>query len=403
MIAQIHNPADGWDAAGNVVAANSEPFDPDEIWGNFTKEELPESLGYALPVGVGHTGDYDGYTVSYREYMSRDHYRKALTCCGPHTADYMVTRLVRMAASLKGGPPVQPEPHDVLGQIDEARQVAVATALGAFTSAVYDAWNASLPNDAGPAAIVEQPAPEVPRFSAATFSWRGGSNAVDNPIARVERYNPNTDEWMPYADQSGEVQTKVKFPQGLQGVLDTYQGNQAWVWTANFEAFDAFPATVIPGGQIADGTYRFVVDGLIREAGANNAYHFESERFHVGPWEGITVTDPQVDGGGDVSFVVPPIVYPRTYGSVFAFVHDDGNAVLCKTCSFRPWASVGAMDTAQVTVFRDGGGVEVVPATLSAGRWVADTNLGPLDTASVEPGDVRDTFGETNGASYPVG
>jgi hypothetical protein len=110
-----------------------------------------------------------------------------------------------------------------------------------------------------------------------------------------------------------------------------------------------------------------------------------------------------VDDAGDASFVVPPIAYPRTYTSVFPYVHDDANPVLCRTCSFRPWASTGTMATAQVTVFRDGGGVEVVPAALSAGRWVADTNLAPGDTASVEPGDLRDSFGETNGISYPLG
>ena len=46
------------------------------------------NCGYALPVGLGHTGDYNGYTVSYREYMARDSYRKALTSYGAHTADY---------------------------------------------------------------------------------------------------------------------------------------------------------------------------------------------------------------------------------------------------------------------------------------------------------------------------
>ena len=40
------------------------------------------------------------------------------------------------------------------------------------------------------------------------------------------------------------------------GVLKTYAGKQSWLWTANFEAFDAFPRTVIPGGQTPAGTYR---------------------------------------------------------------------------------------------------------------------------------------------------
>src|SRR6185436_15662923 len=97
------NDARGWDAPENLVAANSEPADATQIWGNFTKEELPPERGYKLAVGIGHAGDYNGYTVSYREYMNRDSYRKALTSYGPHTADYMVTRLVRMAAALQKG------------------------------------------------------------------------------------------------------------------------------------------------------------------------------------------------------------------------------------------------------------------------------------------------------------
>src|SRR5690606_35426624 len=104
MRAQIHNDARGWDAPANLLRAESEPADITQIHGNFTREEIQELgvPGYKLVVGVGHAGDYNGYTISYREYMNRDHYRKALTAYGPHTADYMVTRLVRMGAALQG-------------------------------------------------------------------------------------------------------------------------------------------------------------------------------------------------------------------------------------------------------------------------------------------------------------
>ena len=89
--------------------------------------------------------------------MNRDHYRKALTAYGPHTADYMVTRLVRMAGLLKGGPMLGPEPLDLLAQADEARQQAVATALGQAAAAAYDGWEATLPDDAGAPGIVAEP------------------------------------------------------------------------------------------------------------------------------------------------------------------------------------------------------------------------------------------------------
>ena len=72
------------------------------------------------------------------------------------------------------------EPTDALGPValaDEARQEATSQALGRAAGAAYDAWLAALPNDAGRAEAVRQPAP-ITRFDAATFQWRGGSNAV---------------------------------------------------------------------------------------------------------------------------------------------------------------------------------------------------------------------------------
>lgn len=395
MVAQVRRDAAGWDAPENVIAANAEPSDPSKIWGNFTKTELSPANGYAIAVGVGHAGDYNGYTVSYREYMSRDHYRKALTSYGPHTADYMSTRMMKLAGSLNGGPPLAPEPHDAAAAADEARQVAISTALGAASAVVYDAWVAALPNDAGTPAAVAQPL-DIERFRAATFTWRGGSNAVDNPIVRVERFNDG--RWTPYADQSGEVQTMVTFPKEAEGVVNTYTGGQAWMWTASFEAFDAWPRPVVPGGQVPNGTYRFVVDGHVRTAGATQPYTITSSPFDVRPWEGIQVSDVRKEPGGAVSFLIAPITYPRTYSSPLRFVKDDGNATLCKTCSFRAWASKGAVATAKVTVERFGGITEKVAATLSNGRWVAQTLLGLGDVAYVARGDVVDEYGEINGA-----
>src|SRR5207247_1434648 len=133
---------------------------------------------------------------------SRDHYRRALTAYGPHTADYMVTRMVRLAESLKGGPAPSTEPLDPLAQADEQREEALAAALGQLSSSVYDTWLASLPNDVGPAKILQQPK-NITRFQAATFTWRGGSNAVDNPVARVERLMRR--RWAPFADPTGHA------------------------------------------------------------------------------------------------------------------------------------------------------------------------------------------------------
>lgn len=399
MVAQVRNDAAGWEDPANVLAANAEPADPAKIRGNFTKEELPADRGYALPVGVGHAGDYNGYVVSYREYMIRDHYRKALTPYGPHTADYMSTRMVRLAGSLKGGPALEPEPLEPLAIVDQAREEAFMLALGAASSAAYEAWTAALPDDVGPAAAVTEPE-NITHFDGATFTWRGGSNAVDNPVASVERLVDGA--WVPFADQSGEVQTMVQFPSGIQGVLDTYLGNQEWLWTANFEAFIAFPAMVVPGGQTPPGTYRFVVDGLIRQSGANEPYHLESAPFTVSPWTGVTVSGAKVEPGGSVSFTAAA-TYPRTYESPFRYIADDGNTVLCKTCSFRPWASSSPIVQATVHVLRATGEAQTVPARYSGGRWIAATALKPGDVATIRAGAVVDAAGATNGATVSLG
>jgi hypothetical protein len=392
MKAQIHNDARGWDAPENVARAVSEPADPAMVYGNFTKEELPASLGYALPVGVGHAGDYNGYTVSYREYQSRESYRKALTSYGPHTADYMVTRLVRMAGFLKGGPALADEPTAAIGVADEQRQQALAVALGQAASAAYDSYEKSLADDVGPAAVLAT-AKDVTRFGGTSLTWRGGDNAVDVPRVRVDRLVDGA--WQPYADQTGEVPVLLNMPKGVQGLADARTGSRDWQWTAAFEAYDGFPA---PMARTPSGSYRFVVDGLIHSGGADKPYHLESG-FTVRPWNGVVARDLRAEPGGRVSFAVDPIAYPRTYASPFRFVRDDGDQLLCKNCAFRPWAHRGTVATAYVTVSRNHVGVtRVVPAYYADGRWWADTALRQGEHAVVAAGGVTDANGETNTA-----
>lgn len=353
MRAQVHNDARGWDAPENLLAASSEPPDNSRIWGNFTQEEIQAHAvpGYKLAVGIGHAGDYNGYTVSYREYMNRDSYRKALTSYGPHTADYMVTRLVRMAAQLQGGPALAPEPHDVLAQVDELRQASLATALGLVTSAAYDVWQAIVPLDAGPAAIRTQPGASVPQFSAATFTWRGGNTQLDHPRVRVERQQGAN--WVPFADQSGEVQTMVQWPVGLPGVIQTYAGQFEWLWTANFEAYQSFPARL---GSTPPGNYRFAVEGCINDGAADPQAHIEGRLQSLlralAPDAAEGALADVLNGGACAAgarpyqlssnhFAVtawPGGPVPRSYASGFPFIEDNGSVRICDRCSFRPWA-----------------------------------------------------------------
>ncbi len=393
MQAQVHNDAAGWNDLSYLAWANAEPADPALIKGNFTQSELSSADGFRLPIALGHTSDYNGYTVSYREYMAHDHYRKALTSYGPHTADHMNTNLVDMAASLKAEAILPTSVLDPLAALDEVRQAATAQAIGRASSAALDLWVMALPEDIGPAVVVTEP-DDTMRFSAAIFTWRGGSTAVDNPTVRIERQVGRG--WVPYADQSGEVPTMVALPQGAEGTLDAWTGSHEWRWTAAFEAFDAFPRPVVDGGQVPSGRYRFVVDGIIRSEGANQPYHLQSAPFRVTPWTGVTASAARPEPDGAVSFAASS-TYPRTYESPFPYVGDDSDKVLCRTCSFRPWAP-GAEVTAAIVTVTGPNQPRRIPATRVGDRWVAHVRLGPGETAQIAPGGLRDAFGETNGS-----
>ena len=404
MQAQIHNPADGWDDPSYAPLANSEPADPPQIKGNFTSKELAQSCGYAVPVGLGHTGDYNGYTVSYREYQARDSYRKALTAYGTHTADYMLTRLMAMAANLRCGTPIPAEPTAALAAVDEVRQEAEAVALGRLSSAALDGWSAQLPDSAGPAAPIVQPR-DIARFAAATFRWVGGDNWTDNPLVVVQRRE--RDRWVTYATQDGEVQSVLDQPGGIAtGLVDNRSGGQRWTWTASFEAFDAYPRATLPGGQVPSGTYRFVVSGLIHQGGTVSPYRLVSAPFEVTRWTGVTASSLVRRADGSVAFTTPKVTYPRSYPSPIGFVHDDGgakpgaNSLVCKTCTFRPWAMESEVVSAVVTVVNPRGkAVRTVAAHRVGGTWVARTHLNRNEQAVILPGGLRDGYGETNGAA----
>lgn len=292
--------------------------------------------------------------------MNRDSYRKALTSYGPHTADYMVTRLVRMAAAMHGGAELAPEPLDILADVDELRQQTESMVVGAASGSAYDAWNAGMPNDAGTPEAIAQPA-DITRFAAAQFAWRGGSTAADNPRVVVE-HEAAVDQWLPFADQTGEVPVRVEFPDGVPGVLRTYVGLQEWIWTANFEAYSAFPARL---GSTPPGRYRFCVEGRARQSFKFAPYSFCSDPFTVSAWNGLGVKNLVSDGSG-VRFDTD-LNYPRSYdGSAFGFIADNGSPRICDTCTFRPWASRGQFDHAELDIIRASGEGENLPASCDA-------------------------------------
>lgn len=402
MEAQINNPSDGWNDPANAATANAESAVLSDIKGNFTAHELSPACGYAVPVGLGHTGDYNGYTVSYREYLARDSYRKALTAYGPHTADYMVTHLMAMASNLRCGTPLPTEPTDAAVLVDEQRQNAEAVSLGQLGSHYLDTWDAQLPDSAGPAGPLAQPA-SITRFHAATFRWVGGDNWTDNPVVSVQRLLDG--RWVAFGNQDGEVQTVLDQPAEItEAAVGNRTGTQGWTWTASFEAFDAGPRADVPGGQTPTGTYRFRVLGKIHTVGRATSYALESQPFTVSAWRGLTGSLMRVPGGA--RFTAGAVTYPRTYVSPIRFVRDDlggidagkddtNTSVLCKTCTFRPWAAHGTLISAVVTVLDDRNRA-LRTITSRAASFVVPLKAG--EHAVVATGGLHDAFGETNGA-----
>ena len=374
MKAQIYNDALGWDDPANALAAESDPADPEDIWGNFTHEELTE-FAYDLVITVGMSNDYWGYIASYREFQRGDHYRKALTGLGPHSQDFLATRLSRMVAELNGGPEVTLGPKDLAYAWDYEHQGLRAQVLGASVQALLPLYEQLLPADGGSPGVVEHPE-DITRFQTAQVRWIGGSNYVDTPSVTVERCvqggRGGCAAWRPYADGFGEVQARVFYPRPEE-LPQWRAGAYQWPWVATFEAFDSdIPLPDAQGArrrQTPAGLYRFVIEGCHRGSApapedpacqshepANRVapYRLVSEAFRVSAWDGITVTDMAVEPGGAVSFALGPkylgpdgreflpsysntdelfdhsrsnaLDYPNTYDSPFPFIQprNDG-------------------------------------------------------------------------------
>ncbi|HYH60185.1 MAG TPA: neutral/alkaline non-lysosomal ceramidase N-terminal domain-containing protein [Thermoleophilaceae bacterium] len=422
--AQVVNDAKGWE---EDPFAESEPTDPAEIKGNYTHGELPPERAYRLTVPVGMANDYNGYVVTYREHQRGDHYRKSLNAWGPHASDYMATRLVKLAAQLKGAEAPPREPLEAKVAPDLAHNDARAQVLGTVGKAALESYEATLPSDVDAGKAVEQPEGSITRFDAATFTWNGGSNYVDLPEVRVQR--KLGDRWVTHAAQSGEVPLTLQFP-ALQDAA-SYLSGQRWPWTAHFEAFvsdiDTGRGRVTPVG-----TYRFSVRGTYRDNMGRKPYALTSEPFRVEPWNGITVEDLRVeddgrvsfqvgprrawtvagDGGPEVSGEIGPVDYPDSYEvprraefirlnrTAFRDRSDPTRITwFCFTCSFRPWLDAGDAHRAWVTVASADGEERRVRARRSDGRWVTRYRLAEGETASVAAGDVVDRWGNYNGAA----
>jgi hypothetical protein len=453
MYAQIRNDAAGWEDDPQHLGGETEPADPAEIKGNFTHTQLdPATEGFTLPLMVGTANDYVGYVVTYREYQRGDHYRKALTPFGPRSADYINTRLVEMARELRGGEPPRDARDIAVETVDELVQQGKLRIFGSGSEAGTTTYEAAIPDDGGtPGFVVAEPDPIVERFGAATFTWEGGSNYTDNPRVRIERLvdgkrergrpgdvpggtfgRPDTPAghdrnpmvlpaWETVATQEGgEVVVTLEYESWSSGApLAWLAGGKTYRWTATFEIFE----------QIEPGTYRFVVEGEHRAGREPVGYEVISPPFVAETWRGIAVDDLRVDRGeasfvargveatvpesqipGPVTIAPDEIRYPFTYDSEIPFLghsifeRDLSDYRFCFRCTFRPWATHGQVVEAAVTVTRADGSTSTHAATFDGERWVASgLELREGDTVSVEPGQVRDAIGNTNGDATTAG
>ncbi len=435
MRAQVNNPANGWNDLENAATAESEPTDPAEIKGNFTHDDDQRSaqLGYRLTVAIGMANDYNGYIASYREYQRGDHYRKALTAWGPHSADYLATRLVTLGRLLKDPDHELPtdqqqeqaEPIQARILADNVHNDLRAEAFGNVGAGAIAAYEAKLPDDGGEARAVTEPE-DLERFGAALFTFNGGSNFTDSPDVRVQRRVAGA--WEDYADGSGELPVTLKFPQGTD-VPAHEEGSYEWEWTAHFEPFVArFDLGDRPRAT-PPGQYRFVARGERREDGEKVPYEVVSRTFAVRPWSGVTAEDlreeddgrvslrvgprtslPVTGGGADITDEIGPIDYPDSYESPARFIDDtrtfyrdpaspDDPDLLewfCFHCSWRPWADEGDAETVNLT-FAGPAGTETIPAHPEGDRWVSERALGDGEAAYVGAGCVKDPFGNFNG------
>ena len=454
MRAQIHNDATGYDDTANILHAESEPVEPEAIWGNFIHEEYPE-FGYGLVVPVGMANDYWGYMPAYREYRAHDHYRKALAGLGPHGGDFLATRLSRQAASLNGHPGQPLGPLDQAYAVESARAEALALALGTLAQTVTPVYEAQLPDDGGSPQILEQPA-DIPRFAAASLRFVGGSTYEGMPDVQVQRREGRA--WVTVGDMLGEVQLHVQFLGATEifapdeavvapdpADLAAWRGGQfVWEWTATFEAF-ASELPLAEAQQRGGGTpgaayitpagdYRFVVRGQHRGQGD---YELISDSFAVLPafvapldelelagstlrarvGTNIVSTFKRGAGTDDTIDVEPPrVVGPLDYNDVAEspipwarpgrniHLYGEGpedDEQYCHRCSFRPWLDTGRFTQVCATLRRDGQAAEQACAVSppdAQGYVRIDFATAPVasDAVGFAAGDLRDALGQSN-------
>ena len=269
----------------NVYQGYTWPTAPDwvrdRVQDNFAETEVTDHAdGYRIPLLFGMANDWTGYYVTQWEYENRNHYRESMTPYGPESAEHVTGKLVEIAGELAGGPSAE-RPASATRAADDAALDGQYAAQVAAEQSVR-AYRASIPPNQGEVGTAaDQPADAEP-YAEATFTWVGGSNAVDLP--RVEVQRSTSEGWTTVADSTThEVVVRME---DASVIDDPGQANPAreWTWTAAWE---------VPWDAPAD-RFRFALEGehrtdqvdLARSSffdpmGADRPYHATSDAFAV--------------------------------------------------------------------------------------------------------------------------
>lgn len=242
---------------------------------NFRETRVEEGYDIAAMLSLGNA--WTGYYVTRWEYENRNHYRQRLTPYGPESAEHVNGTLVALARELRGEGTVTTR-SSMTERIDGTRRTGVYAALVAADESAVPAHKALIVPDTGDVGKPRAQPTETRRFEEATFTWAGGTNAVDVPVVALERRDG--DGWTRVTDSRGHaIVVTTEHP----SLLSRESLASSRDWTAHWEVpWDA-----------PEGVYRFAVGGSYRGVpgsgtrsdldplGADGEYTVISEPFSV--------------------------------------------------------------------------------------------------------------------------
>ena len=249
----------------------------DRIAENFSTNRLEDGYDIAAVLSMGNQSI--GYFVTRWEFENRNHYRQSLTPFGAGSTEYVSGSLLGLARELQGGPEATTR-SSTIERVDRVRRTGTYAGLAVADESAVPAYHTLVRPDGATAGEPREHPSTTGRFERATFTWVGGTNAVDVPRVRLER--EDADGWTAVADSRGhELVVTTGHSSMLSSPTETLDREREWnaVWEVPWDA--------------QTGRYRFVVAGTARSMpgagersefdplGADTEYRVVSESFLV--------------------------------------------------------------------------------------------------------------------------